>query len=116
MKEHKDITANYHGGAETSVEAHATTPEATRQALRSQVLALVEASGPFGLTCDEAEARIGLSHQAVSPRFTELLANNQIHYGKERRKTRMGKSARVYFHGPNPEALMQGDLFFGDTA
>jgi hypothetical protein len=107
----KDITANFHRGADTSVEAHATTPEASRQALRDLVLGLVEASGPFGLTCDEAEARTGLSHQAVSPRFTELQALKLIHYGKERRKTRMGKAARVYFGGPSTEVYMQKDLF-----
>ncbi len=107
----KDICQNFHKGADTSVDAHATTPEVCRQALRNQILALVEASSAFGLTCDEAEARTGLSHQAVSPRFTELMAGKQIHYGKERRKTRAGKSARVYFHGPSTEAYMQKDLF-----
>ena len=107
----RDITANYHGGADTSVEAHAATPEVCRQALRNQILALVEASAAFGLTCDEAEARTGLSHQAVSPRFTELLAAKEIHYGKERRKTRSGKSSRVYFSGPSTESYMQRDLF-----
>lgn len=107
----KDICENFHKGADTSVLAHATTPEATRQALRSTVLGLVEASSAFGLTCDEAEARTGLSHQAVSPRFTELLALKLIHYGTERRKTRMGKAARVYFAGPSTEAYMQKDLF-----
>jgi len=107
----KDICQNFHKGADTSVEAHATTPEVCRQVLRNQILALVEASSGFGLTCDEAEARTGLSHQAVSPRFTELMAAKQIHYGTERRKTRAGKSARVYFHGPSTEAYFQKDLF-----
>ena len=107
----KDICQNFHKGADTSVAAFETTPEASRVALRSLVLGLVEASSAFGLTCDEAEARTGLSHQAVSPRFTELLASKQIHYGKERRKTRMGKAARVYFSGPSTDAYFQKDLF-----
>ena len=107
----KDITANFHKGAETSVLAHESTPESHRLALRNLVLGLVEASSAFGLTCDEAEARTGLTHQAVSPRFTELLAEKLIHYGKERRKTRAGKPARVYFIGPSTDAYMQKDLF-----
>lgn len=110
----KDICQNFHKGADTSVAAFETTPETSRQALRGMVLGLVEASGPFGLTCDEAEARTGLSHQAVSPRFTELVAHKQIHYGKERRKTRSGKSSRVYFVGPSTDAYFQKDLF-GDS-
>lgn len=107
----KDICARNHGGAETSVAAYETTPESHREALRNQILALVESSTAFGLTCDEAEQRMGLPHQTVSARFTELVAAKQIHYGSEKRKTRSGKQARVYFFGPGAVNLVQGSLF-----
>jgi hypothetical protein len=107
----KDLCSRNHGGAETSIAAYETTPESHREAIRLKVLGMVEASAAFGLTCDEAEATTGLPHQSISARFTELVAAKQIHYGKERRKTRSGKQARVYFAGPSTEAYFQKDLF-----
>jgi len=104
----KDICANKHRGAETSVQAYATTPESKRLAMRTHILGFIEASSAFGTTCEEIEERTGLPHQSVSARISELLRDGLIHYGSERRKTRAGKSARVYFHGP---AKIKTDLF-----
>lgn len=91
-----DLCAGKHGGAETSAEAYATTPKETREAQTAKILWLMK-SRPNGTTCDEAELILGLSHQTCSARITELCAKESIRYGDERRTTRAGKMARVYF-------------------
>lgn len=89
-----DPTAEFHGGNRESVEAHDSIRSA-KQRLRKQVLDYIKAH-PFGCTSDEVEAALGLSHQTVSARMTELKADGQIVPTGERRKTRSGRNAGVY--------------------
>ena len=83
-----DITRNFHGGADTSKEAHASVPKNVRAQQRQRVLSAVK---PDGSTCDEIEVSLGMSHQAASARITELSANGSIVDTGKRRKTRSGR-------------------------
>lgn len=91
-----DLCAGRHGGAETSAQAFSGTPAVSREAQQSKILWLIKARQQ-GATCDEAEVILGLSHQTCSARITELSTRGKIRFGVERRKTRAGKAARVYF-------------------
>lgn len=55
-----------------------------------------------GVTADELEVKLKLSHQTCSARVTELLKDKAIHW-KGKRKTRSGRMARVYFPGIEKE-------------
>jgi len=91
----RDITENYHGGAETSVSAHASTSAEHRAATCRRILDRI-AIAPEGITADELEGNLGMLHQSCSARISELLAAGAIrHSGK--RKTRTGRMARIYF-------------------
>jgi len=91
-----DITRNYHGDNPESLEASQSLDH-MKALVRIQVETLLAVAGPRGLTCDEIEAKIGGSHQAVSPRLTELLAKGLVQRG-ERRLTRSGRYARALVH------------------
>lgn len=84
-----------HGGADTSVAAHAGTPEGQREIVRERVLAHVQGLA-VGATCDEVERALGLSHQTASARITELLARGVLFDSGMRRPTVTGRTARVY--------------------
>jgi hypothetical protein len=90
-----DLCAGYHVHADTSVEAFQTTSDSTRHAQRSRILEYIRSCAK-GATCDEVEVALHLNHQGASARITELSALSLISHGDERRKTRAGKSARVY--------------------
>lgn len=92
----KDITENYHGGADTSVAAHYGTPEQHRQNCRVTILSLVRFAEARGYTCDELEVATSYSHQNASVRITELRADGLIADSGRRRNTRSGRGARVY--------------------
>ena len=53
-------------------------------------------NSPNGATCDDLELRLGLSHQTVSAAITTMLAEKMIVDSGERRRTRSGRTARVY--------------------
>ena len=89
-----DITAKFHGGADTSVSAHDTTPESHRDSIRQKLYDVIAAS-PDGRTADELEVLLGMAHQTVSARLSELLRAGRLVDSGERRKTRLGKDARV---------------------
>lgn len=95
LKPSSDLCASRHRGADTSTEAFASTTDNQRNAQRSRILAFIS-SRSNGATCDEVEVALNLNHQGASARITELSALQQITHGDERRKTRAGKSARVY--------------------
>lgn len=96
-----DITANRHGGNEHSTAAAATIDKA---ALRAAILTFIASRGELGATSDEAEVALGLSHQTVSARFTELKALELV-TPAGRRPTRSGRSAGVYVAAPVQQAL-----------
>ncbi len=82
-------------GSATS-KAAAESMRGKAAAIRRDVLALVVAAGEPGITCDEAEAKLGGSHQSISPRFTELVASGEIVRTTDKRPTRSGHKAFVY--------------------
>lgn len=89
-----DITANYHGGADTSVLAHQLTNEKTRVAIRNRIKEKIIELG--NATCSEIESTMNLTHQTASARISELLRDNIIYDTGERRLTDSNRPARVY--------------------
>jgi hypothetical protein len=78
---------------------HLTTPQnnAHWDSIREDVYRQIETSSGGGMTCDEVERCLGLPHQTASARIRELWQAGRIVYGEERRTTRNGKNARVYY-------------------
>lgn len=101
-----DICSNNHGGADTSAEAYESIRAAVNK-LGLAVLSLIEQS-PSGVTCEDVETRLRLSHQTASARISELKAKGLIWDTGQRAKTRSGRLARIYkaYH-----AKEQGNLF-----
>jgi len=88
-----DICRANHGGNEASEAAHEDNiPNAEAQ--RRTILALIQAAGAQGLTCDEIEVSTGLPHQSASARCSELKKAGKV---RERgwRQTRRGSKAGV---------------------
>ena len=83
-----------HAGTDTSAAA-AESARTKAPFLREQVRAAV-AAHPEGMTCDEAEVALGLSHQTCSARFNELVGRSEIVDSGNRRPTRSGRKAIVY--------------------
>ena len=100
--------AGYVSGSETSLEA-AQTIESKVNRLCRMVLDCIEAS-PHGLTCEEAEGILNLSHQTCSARFSDLKSCTPPEILKCRlpdgtavkRPNRSGRNAFVYIR--NQEA------------
>lgn len=87
-----DITESRHGGNQESVDANYSI-EDKKAKLRSMVLAYVKAQG--GATSDEVEQGLGLSHQTVSARMTELKVMGLLQPSGVKRPTRSGRKAMV---------------------
>lgn len=102
MRKKADICLEKSGFADTSAEAFRSTPERVRGAQRQRILDFIRKAGPRGATADEAEEALGLPHQSGSARTAELRQEGLIHFTAERRNTRQGKPARVYFEGAAP--------------
>lgn len=64
-----DICANRHRGNANSITAN-ERKRASKDLDRERIVALLRRDP--GLTCDDAEERLGLSHQTCSARFSEL--------------------------------------------
>jgi len=89
-----DITDNYHGGNPESIEAkELSRKNAERDRLR--IMRLAGLRGPRGLTCDEAEVLLALSHQTCSARFSELKRDRLLLATRLTRPTRQEAQARV---------------------
>lgn len=88
-----DICEAKHGGNAASTEAHRDNAE-NAEAQRRRILALVQAAGVDGMTCDELEQALGLAHQSCSARCSELKKAGRV---RERgyRPTRTGSRAGV---------------------
>ena len=82
-------------GSDTS-EAAARSVEATAPRDQDRILASVGARHSDGMTCDELEVALGLSHQTASARVRDLVKAGRIIDSGKRRKTRTGRSAAVY--------------------
>lgn len=80
--------------AETSLFARPTPSRAKE--LREKVYREIERHGAYGCTSDEAEVALGMPHQTVSGRFTELASEKygaRIEKAGEKRRTRTGCQA-----------------------
>jgi hypothetical protein len=84
---------------EREARDHLTTPQnnAHWDSIREDVYQQIETSSGGGMTCDEVEHCLVLPHQTASARIRELWQAGRIVYGEERRTTRNGKNARVYY-------------------
>ena len=85
---------------DTSREAAESLTDMTLGRLRRMVLTSIQRAGLRGMTCDEVEVSLGLSHQTCSARVNELAGIDLIKIiGK--RPTRSGRNARIYQADPN---------------
>lgn len=90
-----DICANKHGGNQESTEAHLSTPAEARRVMRETILRYAMRRGADGLTIDEVSRVVGLAPNCVSGRVSELKRDGLLVETQLRRKTRLGRSARV---------------------
>jgi hypothetical protein len=89
-------TALYCPSSDTS-QAAAASIEPHLDRLERNVLNIIRAFEPNGLTCDELEWKTGLLHTTASARIHSLHhKKGLIHDSGIRRKTRSGRSAVVY--------------------
>jgi hypothetical protein len=82
---------------QAALVAAAKFVEPKAAALRIRMLAELQCRGSVGGTCDELEQAMGLSHQTASARLRELNLKSKIVDSGERRKTRAGRAAIVWF-------------------
>ncbi len=83
-----------YNGTDTS-EAAAESIRERAPLLRQRVLNHIAAQ-PEGATCDEVEVATGLPHQTASARINELHRAGLIVDSGERRRTRSGRTAKVW--------------------
>lgn len=82
-------------GTDTSdAAADSMVPHASR--LQAMVLDEIRQRRAHGMTCDEVEATLGLSHQTISARVYELHKKGMIADSGQRRPTRAGRAAKVW--------------------
>ena len=88
-------TAPHVPGSDTS-RAAAQSMRPHLQGLQAEVYRRVEQAGPDGCTCDELEVAMQGKHQTISARVRELVQAGHIVDSGHRRRTRSGRTARVY--------------------
>lgn len=89
-----DICENNHRGNLESVSAY----EAIRNRSfidRLRILEYAAWNGAHGITCEEAERALGISHQSCSARCSELKRDGKLRPSELTRKTQSGRAARV---------------------
>lgn len=67
-----------------------------------QTMILAYVAGVNGSTCDEVEYSLALTHQCASARVRELVRKGRLSDSGERRRTRSGRTARVYVVATSP--------------
>jgi hypothetical protein len=92
----KDVTQNFHQGADTSAEAQRQARPSDRARMSRAIYDQVKHRGESGVTCHEIELILGLQHQSASARITELVRDGWIKDSGQRRYTRGNRKARVY--------------------
>lgn len=85
----------YAQGSDTSLAA-AVSMKRSAASIREDILQIVKVAGREGVTCDETETMMCLSHQTVSARFTELKRDELVFDSGQRRLTRSAREAAVY--------------------
>lgn len=84
-----------HNGTSTSIAAAESMRDSVPY-LKRRILESLSEHRLAGMTCDQLEVELELSHQTTSARIRELCEAGSIyHHG--RRATRSGRQARVYF-------------------
>lgn len=95
-RKNSDICSAKHGGADTSVEAQASTPASTRDSIRNAICKYIENQGNYGATCETVEHAMSLSHQSASARISELVRDGRIEIAEGKSRTKTGRSCRIY--------------------
>ena len=88
-------------GSETS-RAAAESMRRPAETLREKVHRALLASGMRGMTDDEIEVELGLSHQTASARRRELVQTGFAFATTRKRPTRSGRAARVWMGRTEP--------------
>ncbi len=88
-----DVCRGRHGGNELSEAANPT--QEAKELVRLQILDFIRAQRGNGATADEVAAAWDCSHNHVAPRISELQDDGRL-VPRHTRKTRAGRSARVY--------------------
>ncbi len=89
-----------HNGTDTSrAAATSLRRHAVRQ--RERILELVRSMAGRGVTADEVERILELSHQTASARLHDLANDGQLVRTDFTRPTRSGRRARIYLHPDN---------------
>lgn len=91
----------YVHGSETS-KAAADSMEDVVNNIQSAVYEAVIAAGEHGITCDEVEDKLGLSHQTASARLAYLSRDGLIGVADTKRKSRTGRAVNVYVVSGKP--------------
>jgi predicted transcriptional regulator len=78
-----------------SQEAHESI-KPQKQFICDRVMESIKARHSQGMTCDEVEIALGLTHQTASARVNELMKKKLIIDSTLRRKTRSGRKATVW--------------------
>ena len=78
------------------------------EGLHGRILSAV--AGAHGLTDDELEERLRLSHQCVSARTNELRKSGRLIDSGVRRRTRRGRLAAVWVTSPSERQAAQISL------
>lgn len=87
-----------HNGTETSIEAAVSLDGNATATLRSQVLQAIVEAGPYGMTREELQRRLGLAGDTLRPRVWELLGQNGgPELVKQTTNTRLTRSGRRSF-------------------
>jgi predicted transcriptional regulator len=69
----------------------------------ARIYRMIRDAGPRGCTCDEIEVALGISHQSVSGRCTNMKDKGYIVDSGERRPTRTGTDAMVWIIAPRED-------------
>lgn len=81
------------------ITVKATKPTTARLRILDRII-----NSPNGATCDDLELRLGLSHQTVSAAISTMLKQGMVVDSGERKKTRSGRTARVYLRRKHEKA------------
>lgn len=96
-----DVTANYHGGAETSRAANEKVAR-HKGGMRLKILDFLRETGDRGATCEEVELALGMRHQSAGARISELKRDGLVRQAGTR-KTSSGCQAVVHVYADAAE-------------
>src|SRR4051794_1264922 len=96
MTDDDDITRNYHKGDPYSAEAFESLTSQDKERDKIRIRGLMLNTDPKrGITCDEAEDILDMSHQTCSARFSDMKKDNELMKVSER-ETRTGRKAGAW--------------------